>query len=122
MEHHNLDRKEPNGSPPDWGTLAARAVDDVSRVIQGELRLLEIRIRGTIEGQVENIFLSLAAVGVAIVGALCLVAALVGFLHQWMPYWQALGVVGISFVIIGIVMRLIGKRSVTSLAASQTRP
>jgi predicted phage tail protein len=120
MEHPSLDRKETNGSPPDWGTLAARAVDDVSRVIQGELRLLEIRIRGTIEGQVENIFLTLAAVAVVIVGALFLAGALVGFLHQWMPYWQALGVVGISLIIIGIVMRLIGRRSATSPTESES--
>ena len=120
MEQNSLDRKETNGSPPDWGTLAARAVDDVSRVIQGELRLLELRLRGTIEGQVENIFLTLAAVAVVIVGALCLVAALVGFLHQWMPYWQAFGAVGLAFVLLGIVMRLIGKRSATSPAESET--
>jgi hypothetical protein len=111
MENHSPARVE---NPADWGTLAARAVDDVSRVIQGEMRLLEVRLRGAIEGQVENIFLTLAAVAVAMLGALCLVAALIGFLHQWMPYWQATGIVGISFVLIAIVMRLIGKRAAKS--------
>jgi hypothetical protein len=108
MENHSPARLE---NPADWGTLAARAVDDVSRVIQGEMQLLEVRVRSAIEGQVESIFLTLTAVAVAIVGALCLVVALVGFLHQWMAYWQAMGIVGLSFVLLGIVMRLIGKRA-----------
>ncbi|MDO8434039.1 MAG: phage holin family protein [Candidatus Binatus sp.] len=111
MENHSSARKELVESPADWGTLAARAVDDVSRVIQGEMRLLEARLRGAIEGQVENLFLTLAAVAVATIGAFCLLAALIGFLHQWMPYWQAMGIVGVAFVIVGIIMRLIGKRA-----------
>jgi Putative Actinobacterial Holin-X, holin superfamily III len=108
MENHSPARVE---NPADWGTLAARAVDDVSRVIQGEIRLVEVRLRGAIQGQVENIFLTLAAVAVAVLGALCLVAALIGFLHQWMPYWQATGIVGLSFVIVAIVMRIVGRHS-----------
>jgi len=111
MQNNDARKEVAVESPADWGTLAARAVDDISRVIQGEMRLLEVRLRSAIDGQVENIFLTLAAVAVATIGALCLLVALIGFLHQWMPYWEATGIVGLTFVIGGIIMRMVGKRS-----------
>ena len=38
-----------------------------------------------------------------LIGALCMLCALLFLLHQWLPWWQAFGAIGLATLLVGIV-------------------
>src|SRR5579863_87061 len=60
------------GTEGDWSTLVGRAIDDVSRIIQSEIGLLETTLRAVVEEQTDYALANLAAVAVMICAAICM--------------------------------------------------
>src|SRR5208337_147547 len=89
-------------SYPDWPTLIERAVDDVSRILQSELHMFQITMGAALEAQIATAVASLVIIAVTICGAICMLCAAVLLLHQWLPWWEAFGIVDLATWVVGI--------------------
>jgi len=106
------------GAEGDWSTLVGRAIDDVSRIIQSEIGLLETTLRAVVEEQTDYALANLAVVAVIICAAICMLGALILFLHQWLQWWLAFAVAGLVASAAGIAIHAMAGRRV---AVRQTR-
>ena len=103
-----------NGAPEtlqDWPTLVGRAVDDVTRILQSEARMLETSMGAALETRLASAIATLTVVAVMICGGVCIVCAGILLLHEWLPLWQAFGIAGIGILLVGIANYLSGSRS-----------
>jgi len=99
-----------NGAPEtlhDWPTLVARAVDDLSRILQSEARILQTNMGAALERHLASAIATLTVTAVMICGAVCIVCAAILLLHKWLPLWQAFAVAGVAILLIGIAIRAI---------------
>jgi len=87
----------------DWPTLMERALDDVSRILRSEVHMLQTSIGATLEAQFSNALAQLVIVAVMMSGAICVLSAAILLLHQWLPWWQAFGIVGLPLLVVGLV-------------------
>jgi hypothetical protein len=90
----------------DWSTLVARAVDDISRILQSEIRLLSASLKTVLEEQIERVLAFMATGALLAGGAICMLAALILFLHEYvmLPWWQSFGIVGLGFFALAIAV------------------
>ena len=103
-----------NGAPEtlqDWPTLVGRAVDDITRILQSEARMLETSMGAALETRLASAIATLTVVAVMICGGVCMLCAGILLLHQWLPLWQAFGIAGIGILLVGIANYLSGRRS-----------
>jgi Putative Actinobacterial Holin-X, holin superfamily III len=87
-----------NGSPAvnaEWPTLLGRMLEDVSRVIQLELQLLEAKLAPSLMAMADRAIAGLMILYAGVIGASCLLAALILFLHRWMEWWQCFAIAGV---------------------------
>jgi len=106
-----------SASEGDWSTLVGRAIDDVSRIIQSEIGLLETTLRAVVEEQTDYALVNLAAVAVMICAAICMLGALILFLHQWAQWWLAFAIAGLVASAAGIAIHAAVGRRVAVRAA-----
>jgi len=92
---------------PNWSSLLGKAIDDVSRIAQAEIRLLGVQMNASVEGAIESVLPILVASAIFVGAEACLLAAAVLLLHQWLPWWIAFAVAGIAALVIGLVLRSI---------------
>jgi len=105
----------PNGAPEiqqDWPTLVGRAVDDVTRILQSEVHMLETNMAAVLEKRLANAIATLTVIAVMICGGVCVLCAAILLLHQWLPLWQSFGIAGVSILIVGIASYAIMKPAV----------
>jgi VIT1/CCC1 family predicted Fe2+/Mn2+ transporter len=98
------DRVRAEARETDWSTLVGRAVDDVTRIMHSEGQLLVAGVRSALSEGIDRV-VALVATGVVMAaGAICLLAAMVLFLHEYMmlPWWSSFGIVGLALFAIGI--------------------
>jgi hypothetical protein len=86
----------------DWPTLVGRAVDDVARILQSEGHMLQTSLGAALESLLAGALATLTIVAVMICGGVCILCAAILLLHEWLPLWQAFGLVGIGVLTIGI--------------------
>src|SRR5258708_38734547 len=88
----------------DWSTLVARAVDDITRILQSEIRLLAASLKTVFDEEVERVLAFVATGALIAGGAICMLAALILFLHEFvmLPWWQSFGIVGLGFFALAI--------------------
>ena len=79
-------------------------VEDVSRIFQLELRLLENRITPSLTAMVDHVLAGIAVLFAGAIGVVCLLAALIMLLHQWLPWWQSLAIGGGVAVAAGAIV------------------
>jgi len=94
-----------NGAPEtlqDWPTLVGRAVDDVTRILQSEARMLENSMGAALSTRLASAIATLTLVAVMICGGVCILCAVILLIHQWLPLWQAFGIAGAAILLIGI--------------------
>jgi hypothetical protein len=92
------------GAEGDWSTLAGRVIDDVSRIIQSEIGLFETTMKTALEEQTDYALANLATVAVMICAAICMLGALILFLHQWLQWWLAFAAAGLVAAVVGIAI------------------
>jgi hypothetical protein len=118
LEKLPLARDAAPGTEGDWSTLVGRAIDDVSRIIQSEIGLLETTLRAALEEQTDYALANVAAVAVMICAAICMLGAWILFLHQWLQWWLAFAIAGLVASAVGIAIHTtVGRR----VAVRQTR-
>ena len=92
------------GAEGDWSSLAGRAIEDVSRIIQSEIGLLETTLRAALEEQTDYALANLATVAVMICAAICMLGALILLVHQWLQWWLAFAIAGLAAAAVGIAI------------------
>jgi len=100
------DRLRAEARETDWGTLIARAVDDITRILHSEFRLLTASMKTVFDEEVDRV-LAFVATGVLMVGgAICVLAAAILFLHEYamLPWWQSFGITGLELFAIAIAL------------------
>lgn len=93
-----------SGTEGDWSMLVGRAIDDVSRIIQSEIGLVEVTLRAVVEAQTDYALANLATVAVMICAAICMLVALILLLHQWLQWWLAFAIGGLVAAAVGIAI------------------
>jgi hypothetical protein len=99
---------ETNGAAtiyPDWPTLIGRAVDDISRILQSELHMFQTNMTADLQARLADTVSSLTIAAMIISGAICILCASILLLHQWLPWWQAFGIAGLTTLIVGVGRR-----------------
>jgi hypothetical protein len=89
---------------PDWPTLFGKAIDDISRIAQAEIRLLELRLTSSMETAIYQALATLIASSALLCALLCLVAALIMLFHRWLDWWLAFGIAGVVMLIAGVLL------------------
>lgn len=100
------------GTPGEWSTLVGRAIDDVSHIIQSEIGLLETTVRAVVEEQTDYALANLAAVAIMICAAICMLGALIVFIHQWLQWWAGLAIAGLAASAVGVAIHAAAGRRV----------
>jgi hypothetical protein len=77
------------GIPSDWPTLVSRAVNDISRILQAEIRLVELGIKNVVEQEIDRALKAALALTMLMLGAVCGVAAAIVGLHALLGMWWA---------------------------------
>ncbi len=93
-------------------TLLGRMLEDLSRVIQLELQLLEARIAPSLMAMADRAIAGLVILCAGVIGGSCLLAALIPLLHQWMQWWECLAIAGIVAIGCGLGAYLSVKNTV----------
>lgn len=93
-------------SPQDWATLAARFLEDLSKMMQAEIRLAELGLRSALQSEIDHLLATLAVAGLLWCAALCILAAVILLLHHWMEWWAAFALTALlsSAVALGVRM------------------
>jgi len=87
----------------DWPTLIERVVEDVSRILRSEAHIFQTNIGAALEFQISKTIARLTNILMILIGALFMLCALLFLLHQWLPWWQAFGVIGLTMLLAGFV-------------------
>jgi hypothetical protein len=93
-----------SGASSDWPTLVERVVDDVARILRSEAQMFQTNLGAALELQINSTLTRLTIVALIIGGAICILFASILLLHEWLPWWQAFGIVGITIFLAGITM------------------
>ncbi|MBF6571379.1 MAG: hypothetical protein IVW54_21185 [Candidatus Binataceae bacterium] len=65
--------------------------------------MLESSLSSASQLQIANTIARLTIVAAMLSGALCLLAASILLLRQWLPWWQAFGVIGLPMLLAGSI-------------------
>jgi hypothetical protein len=98
--------------------LAVRILSDFARIVAAEARLLESNIVGAAQSLLDRVYVTSTLIVLAAAGVLALLGSVILLLHQWLPWWQVLGLVGVTAVVTAEVLRrtLIPVSSQTSVS------
>ena len=104
----------------DWPTLVARIVADVARIVQTEIRLFQASLNPILSAAIDRLLGSVIALAAVLAGGLCLLAAVVVFLHRWLWWDASLAITGvISFIAAYAAARLAALRTSQSVDTLQ---
>jgi hypothetical protein len=95
--------------------LAVRILSDFARIVAAEARLLESNIVLAAQTLLDRVYLASILIVLAAAGIVALLASLALLLHQWMHWWQVLGLVGVCATIAAELLR----RSLLTATASE---
>jgi Putative Actinobacterial Holin-X, holin superfamily III len=98
---HPLTTDGVSKNDPDWSSLAGQVVDDISRILHSEADLLQVRMGEAVNAGISKSLRAFSMLALAIWGAGCILLGTILLLHEWIPLWQALGVVGLLTMGIG---------------------
>lgn len=105
MKSNESDRNASAPREADLPDLAVRILSDFARIVAGEARLLESNIAGAAQTFLDRVYVASTLIVLAAAGVGAILASVVLLLHQWMPWWQVLGLVGIGAVVVAEVFR-----------------
>jgi hypothetical protein len=89
----------------DLPDLGVRILTDFGRIVAAEARLLETNLVGAAQALVDRVYLTAILVVLAAAGIVSIIGSIVMLLHQWMPWWQVLGIVGLASMLLAAILR-----------------
>jgi hypothetical protein len=105
-----LNSAEPNKEVQSWPGLLAKLFVDFTKVVEAEARLVRASIEPTLSAVLDRWLLQIVTAAIALAGCLLLLAAVILLLHEWLPWWEAFGVVGAVTVVAAIVCGRVSRR------------
>ena len=99
-------RREPE-LKTDLPDLGVRILTDFGRIVAAEAHLLETNLVGAAQALVDRVYLTAILVVIAAAGVVSIIGSIVMLLHQWMPWWQVLGLVGVGSLVLAAILRRI---------------
>jgi Putative Actinobacterial Holin-X, holin superfamily III len=102
-DKHSLAVDGTDSALSDWPTLIERVVEDVSRIVRSEAHMFQADMGAALELQISKTIARLTNTLMILIGALCMLCALLFLLHQWFPWWQTFGAIGLAMLLVGIV-------------------
>jgi len=99
-------RREPE-LKTDLPDLGVRILTDFGRIVAAEARLLETNLVGAAQALIDRVYLAAILVVIAGAGVVSIIGSIVMLLHQWMPWWQVLGIVGVGSLLLAAILRRI---------------
>jgi hypothetical protein len=114
------DRIRTEAREADWSSLLARAIDDMTRIVHSELRLLSASMKTMLGEEIDRVFAFLATGVLMVGGAICGLAAAILFLHEYakLPWWQSFGITGLALFAIAIAVGAFATSRPKTLATS----
>jgi len=97
-------RREPD-LKTDLPDLGVRILTDFGRIVAAEARLLETNLVGAAQALIDRVYLTAILVVIAAAGVVSIIGSIVMLLHQWMPWWQVLGIVGVGSLLVAAILR-----------------
>jgi hypothetical protein len=91
----------------DLPDLGVRILSDFGRIVAAEARLLETNIVGAGQALLDRAYVSAILIVIEAAGVVSIIGSIVMLLHQWMPWWQVLGIVGLVSLAIASILRRI---------------
>jgi uncharacterized membrane protein YqjE len=85
----------------EWPALVGRIIGDVTHIIHTEIRLFQASLNPILSTAVDRLIGNILALLAFVVGGVCLLIALVVFLHRWIGWDAALLVTGVVSLIAG---------------------
>jgi len=106
MEPNNHDRNvfEPHDEIQSWPALLAKLIVDLTKVVEAEARVARASVEPILTAVLDHWLLQIAIAAIALVGCLLLLAAAIFMLHQWLPWWEAVGIVGAVAVVVPLAI------------------
>lgn len=86
------------------GALAIRLLDDIVRIVEAEVKLLEVDFSTALTAALDRAVGRFLGSLFVLIGGGCLLAGLIMLLHEWLPIWQALAITGGSAIAIGFII------------------
>jgi len=114
MVQYTQNRPETGGRS--ISALVEDATAQVSRLVRDEIRLARVEVADKAGGIAKGTGVAGAGAILALYGGVALTAAAVFALALVLPEWASALIVGIALLVIGGVLALIGKRTVTRAA------
>jgi VIT1/CCC1 family predicted Fe2+/Mn2+ transporter len=93
------------------GALAGRLLDDLVRIIEAEVKLLEVNFGSALTASLDRAVGRLLAVLLGLLGGACLLAALIMLLHEWLRLWLSLAISGAVAIAAGYLVAWLGGRA-----------
>jgi hypothetical protein len=85
--------------------LAVRILSDFARIVAAEARLLESNIVVAAQTLLDRAYIASTLIVLAAAGVVALLASIALLLHQWMHWWQVLGLVGVCAILVAELLR-----------------
>ena len=110
------DRLDAEARETDWTSLLARAVDDVTRIMHSEFRLLSAGMKAALDEEIDRVLAFVATGTLMMGGAICMLAALIMFLHEYamLPWWQSFGITALLLFATAIALAAFSGRRRTA--------
>jgi hypothetical protein len=96
---------KPQVREQDLPELGVRILSDFARIVAAEARLIETNLVGAAQSLLDRVYITATLVVLAAAGVLALLASIALLLHQFMPWWQVLGAVGLCAIIAAELLR-----------------
>ena len=90
---------------PELPELLLRALSDFERIVKAEARLFEENLVSAAQVLLDRVYIEAILIGLAAVGIVALLASFALLLHQWMRWWEALGLLGVCAIIAAEALR-----------------
>jgi hypothetical protein len=121
-EHYSPVAKDNNHVAPlrdlrpseNWSTLLSKLLDDLVRIVRGEIRLAVASVTPAVNSVLVRILTLLTLAVVGLFGAVCLIAAGVLLLHKFLEWWAAFGAMGLGLLFIVLLGFLFTRKSTPS--------
>jgi VIT1/CCC1 family predicted Fe2+/Mn2+ transporter len=100
------DRIQTEARQADWSSLLGRAIDDMTRIVHSEFRLLVAGMKTVLDVEIDRVFAFVATGVMGMLGALCMLATIVLFLHEFLllAWWVSFGIT--ALVLFGIAIAI----------------
>jgi len=117
---YNRDRSRA-AAPPEWPVLVSKAVDDISRILRAEIRLVQLGLKDVVEREIDRALKATIALVLIVCGTICAIAAAILLLQVVLDsWWLAFAIVAALGIGTGVTFWLLIARRPPASALNVT--